>query len=283
MNVIDISSWQAGIDLATLFANNPLDGVIVKATQGVGYINPEYAAQVKWLDENNKPFGFYHYLDGADARAEAEFFYKTVSPYVGKGIPVADYEGEAMLRGTGWLKQFLERFYELSGVKAMIYCSLSVVQSQDFSSLTSYPLWIAQYADYAPVYGFLDHPWQNGSVYPFMGFYMQQYTSNGHLNGWGGGLDFDKFWWNEDDWNSIAKSEKQDPVKGADPAIVADVLHGKYGIGQERIDKLRADGYDPEAVQKKINELYAIAQSCKKYTDSNADYLSSIAEIIGLL
>ena len=283
MNIIDISSWQAGIDLATLFAQNPLDGVIVKATEGVSYINPDYASQTAWLSANEKPFGFYHYCSGADARAEAEFFYNTVKPYIGRGIPVADYEGEATLKGTSWLKEFLERFYTLSGVKAMIYCSLSVIQGQDFSALTDHPLWLAQYADMNPVYGFVEHPWQNGSVYPFMGFYMQQYTSNGHLNGWGGSLDFDKFWWNEDDWNSIAKSEKQDSSKGADPDIVSRVLHNEFGTGQDRYDRLSMLGYDPQAVQDKINELYSIAQSCKKYIDGNNEYLPSITEIISNL
>ena len=40
MNLIDIASWQAGLDLEKLFRLNPtLDGVIVKLTQG-GTANP---------------------------------------------------------------------------------------------------------------------------------------------------------------------------------------------------------------------------------------------------
>ncbi len=40
LNFIDISSWQAGLDLAAVFAQNPLDGVIVKATEKINYVNP---------------------------------------------------------------------------------------------------------------------------------------------------------------------------------------------------------------------------------------------------
>ena len=54
MNFIDIASWQAGIDLDKMFRTNPLDGVIIKATQGTQYVNPEYAAWFKWLSEHIK-------------------------------------------------------------------------------------------------------------------------------------------------------------------------------------------------------------------------------------
>lgn len=36
--------------------------------------------------------------------------------------------------------------------------------------------------------------------------------------------------------------------------VVDDVISGKYGNGDERKSKLKAAGYDPDAVQKKVNE-----------------------------
>ena len=185
MNFIDIASWQKGIDLKTVFTHNNIDGVIAKATEGTGYVNPEFAPWMKWLTDNNKPFGMYHYLSGGDAEAEAMHFYNVVKPYIGRGIPVADYEGTALDKGTVWLGKFLEKFRSLSGVRCMIYCSVSVVSEQNFRALTDYPLWIAQYADMNTVYGFLDKPWQRGSVSPFSKYWMHQYTSCGRLNGWG--------------------------------------------------------------------------------------------------
>ena len=38
-------------------------------------------------------------------------------------------------------------------------------------------------------------------------------------------------------------------------AIAKEVIQGKWGNGQDRINKLKAAGYDPNAVQKKVNEL----------------------------
>lgn len=285
MNFIDIASWQKGIDLKTVFTHNNIDGVIAKATEGTGYVNPEFAPWMKWLTDNNKPFGMYHYLSGVDAEAEAMHFYNVVKPYIGRGIPVADYEGTALDKGTVWLGKFLEKFRALSGVRCMIYCSVSVVSEQNFRALTDYPLWIAQYADMNTVYGFLDKPWQRGSVSPFSKYWMHQYTSCGRLNGWGGNLDFDKFYGTKEDWISLAKGEapKEEPkpipvkpLKSADPQIVLAVLKGSYGIGTERVLKLREAGYDPDSVQKKINQLYLVAGKVKNDIGNDMSYLNSI-------
>ena len=38
LNGIDISSWQTGIDLSVV----PCDFVVIKATGGIGYVNPDH-------------------------------------------------------------------------------------------------------------------------------------------------------------------------------------------------------------------------------------------------
>ena len=288
MNLIDISSWQKGIDLSILFATNPLDGVVVKATQGLTYVNPEYARWVKWLADHDKPFGFYHYCDGADADAEATHFYNIIKPYIGKGIPIADYEGEALLRGPIWLKRFLDKFFALSGIRAMIYCSYSVVREQDFAALTDHPLWIAQYADMNPVYGFVDKPWQKGPVTPFSTYVMHQYTSCGRLNGYNENLDLNQFCGSYALWLELVKGEstpKEEPIssntlKPSDPDVVLDVLKNRYGIGQERINKLREDGYNPSDVQQTINRIYAKAAKVKHDIGNDMAYINSILWIV---
>ena len=291
MNFIDIASWQAGIDLTALFAQNPLDGVVIKATQGTGYVNPEYAAWVQWLTDNKKLFGVYHYLDTADPEKQAQHFYSAVKSCIGKCVPCADYEAEALSKGTAFLKKFLDKFRELSGVRCMIYCSLSVVQEQNFTALTDYPLWIAQYADMATVNGFVENPWQRGSVSPFSKYWMQQYTSCGRLNGWGGNLDFDKFCGTAQDWTALCgkaattapdtpKPTPSASFKKADPTIVLRTLKNEFGIGTARTIALRELGYDPTDVQKTINRLYAEAGKVKKDIGSDMSYLNSILWIV---
>ena len=78
---IDISSWQAGIDIAATDA----DFVIIKVSGGTSYTNgyPDESEDYwrKWADETlaaGKLLGFYHYAceygSEPGGRAEAEFF-----------------------------------------------------------------------------------------------------------------------------------------------------------------------------------------------------------------
>lgn len=287
MNFIDISSWQSGMNLRTMFDNNPsLDGVIVKVSQGTSYVNPPSGEWLTWLVRNNKPLGMYHYLDLYGAEAEARHFVDVARPYIGKGILSIDYEGNTVRKGTGYLKQCLDEVYRLTGVKAYVYVSQSFIASQDFGPIAEagYPLWLAQYADMNPVYGFIDHPWQKGSFSPFPVINMHQYTSCGRLKGWNDNLDFDLFYGSVEDWGSLPSDDSQyEPVKRVNTTVVLDVISGKYGIGNERVRRLAEDGYNPVEVQSKINELYGIAQSCKKYLSGNEDYMNAIVRIVRLL
>ncbi len=37
--------------------------------------------------------------------------------------------------------------------------------------------------------------------------------------------------------------------------IAQEVIQGKWDVGQARVDKLKAHGFDPDLIQKKVNEL----------------------------
>ena len=88
MNGIDISSWQEGINLDVV----PCDFVICKATQGVGYVNPDCDRAYQQAKKAGKCLGVYHYASGNDAVAEAEFFLKNIQGYIGEAILVLDWE-----------------------------------------------------------------------------------------------------------------------------------------------------------------------------------------------
>ena len=53
MNGIDVSSWQNGIDFGVV----PCEFVIIKATGGTGYTNPDYARAVENALANHKTRG----------------------------------------------------------------------------------------------------------------------------------------------------------------------------------------------------------------------------------
>lgn len=56
MKIRDISHHDTGVDLSGC------DGVIVKATEGVGYTDPALDANVAAARAAGKPWGLYHYL-----------------------------------------------------------------------------------------------------------------------------------------------------------------------------------------------------------------------------
>lgn len=202
MNGIDIASHQAGIDLSKV----PSDFVIVKATEGTSYINPYCNAHASQTLNLGKKLGLYHFASGGDANAEADYFVNNIRGHLGKALLVLDWEAEAINRGVGWAKQWLDRVHAKTGVKPIIYMSNSVVNSYDWSSVAGagYGLWNAgYYAGYetmgynpnAPLIGGLG-AWGQCAIY--------QYTSSGRLSGWGRNLDLDVFYGDGKAWDAYA-------------------------------------------------------------------------------
>ena len=227
LNIIDIASWQSGIDLQAVFAKDPLHGVMVKATQGMSYVNPRCDPWVQWLIANGKLWGFYHYLDATDPVAEAKRFVRDTFNYWGHGVPAADYEGTIVnTYGTYYLRRFVETVYAETGVKPLIYCNLGTIQrdANGFRTLAAdgYPLWLAQYRNSNTQVGFLEHPGQSGSYAPFDRITMHQYSSMGKLNGYPGVLDFDLFYGTAEDWKALARQNgggiEPEPVPDPEPA-----------------------------------------------------------------
>lgn len=192
MQGIDISGWQAGIDLSKV----PCDFVIVKATQGVNFVSDACDAQVQQAIALGKPFGFYHYVNGSGAVAEADFFVNHCAGYFGKGIPCIDWESaeNAAWGNTGYLKQLVQRVIDRTGVKPLIYAPAGsfpwdVAQALDCGT------WVAQYANKKPT-GYQDSPWNEGAY----DCAIRQYSSAGRLAGYNGNLDLDKAYMDADGW-----------------------------------------------------------------------------------
>ena len=91
MNGIDISKWQKGLKLS----NIKCDFVIIKATEGATYKDPQFDDFVRQAQALGKPMGFYHFSrpdNGNTPQAEARNFYNAIKPYVRQGILCLDWE-----------------------------------------------------------------------------------------------------------------------------------------------------------------------------------------------
>lgn len=185
---IDISSHQAGLNVAALWA----DFVIVKATEDDDYVNPYMVSQASATLGASKRLGFYHFARPGDAAAQARYFVSAVGSLRGKATLWLDWEANAVEQGPGWAKTFLDTVRSLTGATPGIYMNGSAVNGYDWSAVASqYPLWYAggpDYSDYGTSYS--DPAVPNVSYWgaPL----IHQYTEDGRLPGYSGTLDLNR-------------------------------------------------------------------------------------------
>lgn len=201
---IDISNWQAGIDLSRV----PCDFVIAKATEGTGYVSPDCSRQVEQARSLGKLFGTYHYITGVGAKAEVDHYLSSISNWIGEGLLCLDWEsgGNSAWGNPSYLRACAERVIEKTGIPPVIYVSkASMAASQQIASDLNCALWVAQYASNDPT-GYQDTPWNEGAYQCA----IRQYTSAGRLNGWSGNLDLNKFYGDRSAWFAIAGAKEED-------------------------------------------------------------------------
>lgn len=252
MRGIDISHWQDGIDLAGV----PCDFVIIKATQGTSFVDnccDKFYQEAKKL---GKKLGVYHFADGkSTGKQEADHFIKNVKGYIGEAILVLDWEANALDRGVSYAKEFLDRVYEKTGVRPLIYMSKSVCREYNWASVVNgnYGLWMAQYAN-KDVTGYQEKPWTDKKgMGAFKSAAIHQYTSTGRIGNYPGNLDLDIAYMDEKAWDKYAKVSK--------PSVEA------------------KKGYFPKYTGSTVSIVNAL-QTLK--IDSNYNYRKSIARINGI-
>ncbi|MDT2669161.1 GH25 family lysozyme [Enterococcus dongliensis] len=204
LNGIDIASWQSGINVG---ANGvAADFVIIKATGGTGYVNPDCDRAFQQAIKSGKKVAVYHYAHElgfqGTAQQEAEFFLKNVQGYIGKAILVLDWESDNK-GDVAWAKAWLDHVQSKTGVKPLFYTYTAVLNSYNFSSIANadYGLWVANYGSDSPQGYSQPNPpaspyWKSTAMY--------QYTSNGRLNGWNGRLDLNVFYGDKKTWDAYA-------------------------------------------------------------------------------
>lgn len=201
MNGIDIASYQTGIDLSVV----PCDFVIIKATQGTGYINPDCDRAYQQAKKVGKLRGTYHYVGGGNAIAEADYYVNNIKGYIKDGILAIDWEAEqnSAWGNEAYLEQLVRRVIERTGVKPLIYSMASrYAQVAAVAKRLDCGLWIAEYADMNPT-GYQAHPWREGAY----SCAIRQYASTGRLNGWGGNLDLNIAYFDRNAWLKYANPD----------------------------------------------------------------------------
>ena len=290
---IDISNYQRGLDLSKI----DCDFVIIKATEGKSYVDKSCDTFFQKALSLGKKLGIYHFANNSDntAKQEADWFIQNTQGYIGKAIPILDWE-DNITDNVPWALEWLQRVEEAYGCKPMIYMSESVVNRHDWSSVVAgnYGLWVAKYRDYLPDYNYdMSKAGNMPSIKYWNEYAMWQWTSSGRLNGWNGNLDCNVFYGDATAWDKYVGSGSgsnipsnpitpQQPSRLSNEEMAKKVIAGEYGDYPERKTRLEAEGYNYEAIQKIVNQTYASSSSYQTYIVKSGDTLSGIGSKFGV-
>ena len=276
LNGIDVASYQTGLQPAKI----PCDFVIVKATQGVTYINPDFHRMADAAIAAGKLLGIYHYGAGGNPISEANFFLDTIKPYIGKAVLALDWEKDENpafgKNDVHWCKEFLDHVKNKTGITSFIYMSKDMgCRAHNWSAVAKdYPLWGAQYANNDST-GYQRYPWTSNTTWgAWDKVTIFQYSSHGRLSGWNKDLDIDLAYMDSKEWAEWAAGKPvKDPFPNkSDRDLAVEVLFNAHGVDEARRKKLgiRWSGTQAQVGSLLNNEskfplILAIQQYLKKH------------------
>lgn len=214
LRITDVSSAQGNY----VVGSNGEQGVIIKATQGNYYVNPNCDFVAQQAISKNLPWGLYHYAGGADAVAEADYFYDNIKGYLNvsnKPLLILDWEEyQNSNYGNGaWTETFLKRLKERTGVQGGIYGNGGdLAQVTQWVADNAY-VWFAGYpyakgtTQMIQDWNYPDFPYQTGKLKTITAW---QFSSQP--------LDKSVFYIDEKGWAKLAGATSTPNVKPVEPS-----------------------------------------------------------------
>lgn len=195
---IDISNWQAGIDIAAVDPGF----VIVQVTRGLEGINRYWREQAAAARDQGRPVGLYHYVEGGGAAAEAARFADEIADWIGAAMICVDWESDdnAAWGDEEYLADLIRALGARTGRPITLY-GYSSAYPWGVARAHGCGTWVAQYADAEPT-GWDPAPWSDGTWEAD----MHQYTGTGRVPGYGGDLDLNVLPGGLDAWERLTGS-----------------------------------------------------------------------------
>jgi len=194
---IDVSHWQNTINWPAVSAAGK-KFTYIKASESTDFVDPLYATNRAQGQAAGLYVGAYHFAQPStevgDAAAEADHFVDTATPASGDLLPVLDLErsgGLGQTALTAWVRSYLDRIYQRTGVRAVIYCSPSfwknyLGDTTWFATNGYQILWIAHWTT-------ASQPTVPGGAWGGNGWTFWQYTSDGSVPGISGRVDLNRY------------------------------------------------------------------------------------------
>ena len=137
--------------------------------------------------------------------------------------------------------------FEEAGYYAAIYASKSWFDTKlNSSKLNRFDKWMA---------------WWNSSAsskFDHNTYGIWQYTSSGKVNGISGNVDMNESFKNYPSIINNNSSSTNTSTRKTIEQLAKEVLAGDWGNGDDRKNRLTAEGYDYNAVQTRVNELSGV-------------------------
>lgn len=174
---VDVSHYQGEIDFAAL-KENGIDFAYIKATEGSGHVDEQFAQNRKAAEEAGMLYGAYHFFSfDSEPAAQAALFMQTVGGMSGQLVPVLDVEYYADKRVNPpeketlipKIREMLSFMETACQSKPMLYTTYPFYEAYLKGAFEDYPLWIRN--TYFP-------PLDKGSRWSFW-----QYTDHAKLPG----------------------------------------------------------------------------------------------------
>ena len=234
LRFIDISNWQGGMNLDAVLSS--IEGVVCKATEGTGYVDPYCDGFIQTAIDAGKSWGFYHFAGDGDAAQEARFFMDNCEGYFGHGIPVLDWEGN---QSVAWVNEFVNAVHSEKGVWPIVYANpwrfnQGGVDSNCARWVASYPEVVSPTFEQASGW---EAPYADGNVVAW------QFCSDGRIDGYAGNLDLDLFYGNADQWRAYAVGDNSLDGNERDGIADSDSPGGADSGGASRLDVLESEEY----------------------------------------
>lgn len=210
---IDISNHQSKIDLS----RGNYDFAIIKATEGVGFIDQSFKKFAEQLTELDKLIGCYHFARPdlhntvSEMEEEADWFVKVVKDQglLNKAILVLDWEVEPMDRKYLMMAWVL-RVENQTGITPFIYSGKYKLSTwKNWWVIQHCPIWMAVWPSINR------HNVGVDPGYPLpkkvVKWLIWQYSSTGIYPGYPGNIDLNYAEINKQEWEMYAGVEKDVP------------------------------------------------------------------------
>ena len=259
---IDISKWQGNFDFDKAVSEGA-EFVIIKGGGGDDglYIDPKFERNYKEAKKAGLDVGCYFFSKATDtdtAKKEAQYFYKKILKGKQFELPVyMDVEQQDMLNlGREQLTDVIEAFceeLEFFGYWVGIYSTPYVfLQQTNDEKLQVYAHWIAQ--------------WSRECTYPYtnvLGVWQFGGDVNYIKDNKVAGVICDQDYMyidyptliKERGLNGFEKKFSSELVSKSMEEIAEEIINGKWGVGEDRRNRLTKAGYDYDDIQQIVNEM----------------------------